>query len=82
MILQILGKKKAGVRMDYIDKVYNYMKSFMEKNGFSQTMEEIAEELGILEEEVEEAVGKLKEAGKIMITDIPKKTTIEFRDEK
>ncbi|MCI8483950.1 MAG: hypothetical protein HFH41_06390 [Lachnospiraceae bacterium] len=68
--------------MDYIDKVYNYMKSVMEKNGLSKTVEEIAEELGILEEEVEEAAKKLKEAGKIMITDIPKKTAIEFKDEK
>ena len=66
--------------MDYTDKVYNYMKSFMEENGFSQTAREIAMELGILENDVKAAMDKLKEAGRIIITEIPRKTTIEFRD--
>ena len=66
--------------MDSTDKVYNYMKSFMEENGFSQTAREIAMELGILENDVKAAMDKLKEAGRIIITEIPRKTTIEFRD--
>ena len=56
------------------------MKSFMEENGFSQTAREIAMELGILENDVKAAMDKLKEAGRIIITEIPRKTTIEFRD--
>ena len=66
--------------MDYTDKVYNYMKSFMEENGFHQTVKGIAKELGILEKEVETAIDKLKESGKVIITGIPRKTTIEFKD--
>lgn len=37
-------KEEVGV-MDYTDKVYNYMKSFMEENGFNQTVKGIAKEL-------------------------------------
>lgn len=48
--------------------------------GFSQTAKEIAMELGILENDVKAAMDKLKEAGRIIITEIPRKTTIEFRD--
>ena len=74
-----MSKKKEGGVMDYTDKVYNYMKSFMEENGFNQTVKGIAKELGILEKEVETAINKLKEAGKVIISDIPRKTTIELR---
>lgn len=64
--------------MDIADKVYNFMKSSNDKNGFVPTVHQIAEELNIADHEAKAAIEQLKESGRIKITDIPRKTTIEF----
>lgn len=64
--------------MDNTENVYNFMKSFVEKNGYPPTIKQIANNLNIKEYEAQEALEKLKESGRIKATDIPKKTTIEF----
>ncbi|MDE7313881.1 MAG: hypothetical protein K2N87_20025 [Eubacterium sp.] len=61
-------------------KVYHYMKSLSDKNGFLPTVRQTAEELHVDVNEVEAALGRLHESGKIMITDIPAKSIIEFVD--
>lgn len=66
--------------MDIADKVYNFMKSTNDKNGFVPTVSQIAEELNIADHEANAAIEQLKESGRIKITDIPRKTTIEFAD--
>ena len=66
--------------MDNLEKVYNYMKSYIEEKGFPPTMQQTAEALNIKRYEAEEAFERLKESGRIKITDIPRKTTIEFVD--
>ena len=58
--------------MDIEEKVYSFMKSSKDKNKFVPTVHQIAEELAAIE--------RLKESGRIKITDIPRKTTIEFAD--
>lgn len=66
--------------MDIVDKVYNFMKSSNDKNGFVPTVQQVAEELNIVEHEAILAIEQLKESGRIEITDVPRKTTIEFID--
>lgn len=66
--------------MDIADKVYSFMKSSNDKNRFVPTVQQIAEELNIAEHEANEAIEQLKESGRIKITNIPRKTTIEFTD--
>ena len=72
--------KKEGICIDNLEKVYNHMKSYMEEKGFPPTISQMAKELNIKKYEAEEAFEKLKESGRIKITDIPRKTTIEFVD--
>jgi Mn-dependent DtxR family transcriptional regulator len=64
--------------MDIVEKVYNFMKSSNDKNGFVPTVSQIAEELNIADHEANAAIEQLKESGRIKITDIQRKTTIEF----
>lgn len=66
--------------MDIVEKVYNFMKSSNDKNGFVPTVSQIAEELNIAVHEANAAIERLKESGRIKITDIPRNTTIEFAD--
>ncbi len=66
--------------MDIVEKVYNFMKSSNDKNGFVPTVQQVAEELNIAEHEANTAIEQLKESGRIKITDIPRKTSIEFAD--
>lgn len=66
--------------MDIADKVYNFMKSSKDKNKFVPTVHQIAEELNIADHEAKAALEQLNESGRIKITDIPRKTTIEFAD--
>lgn len=66
--------------MDIADKVYNFMKSSNDKNRFVPTVQQVAEELNIADHEANAAIEQLKESGRIKITDIPSKTTIEFAD--
>jgi len=56
------------------------MKSSNDKNGFIPTAQQIAKELNIADHEAKTAIEQLKESGRIRITDIPRKTTIEFTD--
>lgn len=60
------------------ENVYDYIKSFTEEKGFPPTIQQAAEALNIKKYEAEEAFEQLKESGRIKITDIPRKTTIEF----
>lgn len=64
--------------MDIAEKVYNFLKSSNDKNGFTPTAHQIAEELNIADYEAKAAIEQLKESGRIKITDVPRKTTIEF----
>ena len=66
--------------MDITEKIYNYLKTERDKNGFVPTVSQIAEELNIADHEAKTAVDQLKESGRIKITDIPRKTSIEFAD--
>ena len=66
--------------MDITEKVYNFMKDSKDKNGFVPTVKQMARELNIPEHEVDSEIEQLKQSGRIKITDIPRKTTIEFRD--
>lgn len=66
--------------MDNLEKVYNQLKSFTEESGYPQTVSQISQTLNIPEHEVKEAIEKLQQSGRIKITDIPRKTTIEFCD--
>ena len=66
--------------MDIAERVYNFMKSSNDKNGFIPTAQQIAEELNIADHEAKTAIEQLKESGRIKITDVSRKTTIEFTD--
>ena len=66
--------------MDNQEKVYNYLKSFMEEKGYPQSTPQMSRDLNIPEHEVKEAIDKLQESGRIKITTVPKKVTIEFCD--
>lgn len=60
-------------------KVYEHMKSFMDKHGITPTVRQISEELHLMEHEVKEALDKLHKSDKIVITKEPDKTTIKFK---
>ena len=47
---------------------------------FPPSIRQIAEELNIADYEAKAAIEQLKESGRINITDVPRKTTIEFAD--
>ena len=47
---------------------------------FVPIVSQIAEELNIGDHEAKTAVDQLKESGRIKITDVSRKTTIEFTD--
>ena len=79
-ILQYIIKKKEGICMIKSDKIYYNMKEFFEKNGFPPTIKQVADELNIKEHEAQEAFDELQKSERIKITDIPRKTTIEFID--
>lgn len=66
--------------MDNLEKVYNYIKSYMEEKGYPPTIKQVADALNLKEYEAQEAFDQLKESGRIKITDIPRKTTMEFAD--
>lgn len=66
--------------MDIAEKVYNFIKSSKDKNGFTPTVSQVAEEFNIAAHEAKAAIEQLKESGKIKITDIPRENTIEFAD--
>lgn len=66
--------------MDITEKVYNFMKSSVDKNGFPPSIRQIADELNIPDREVRTAIEQLEKSGRIKITDVSRKTTIEFTD--
>lgn len=66
--------------MNQIEQVYRHVKEFIKKNGYPQSYSQIARELNLKKHEVEEAMEKLEENGRIKITRIPTKTKIEFMD--
>ncbi len=59
-------------------KVYSYMKSLSDQNGFPPTVRQTAEQLDLEVRQVEEALHQMEQLGKIVITDIPAKSIIEF----
>lgn len=67
--------------MDHItQKVYTHMKSFYDQHEFAPTVRQTAEQLNYEERDVEDAIRKLEQLGRIVITDIPAKSIIEFVD--
>lgn len=65
--------------MDHItSKVYHHMKLFSEQNGFAPTVRQTAEQLKLNDSEVECAIHKMQQLGKIVVTEIPAKSIIEF----
>lgn len=60
-------------------KVYDYMKSFMDKNGFAPTVNQISDELHMMEHEVTDAIDKLRQSDRIVIVEEPRKTTIKIK---
>lgn len=67
--------------MDNItSKVYNHMKSLSDQNGFVPTVRQTADQMNLKTSEVESAINKMQQLGKIVVTDIPAKSIIEFVD--
>lgn len=66
--------------MDHTEKIYQYLKTFIEKNGYPQSYNQIAEALNLKKYEVEGAMEELQQSGRIKITHIPSETKIEFVD--
>ena len=64
--------------MDIEEKVYSFMKSSKDKNGFVPTVSQISEELNIAAHEAKAAIEELEKSGRIKITDISRKVKIEF----
>ena len=76
-------QKKEGIFMGIdhiIQKVYNHMKSLQDQNGFLPTIRQTADQLNVKINEVEGAINELQRMGKIVVTDIPAKSIIEFVD--
>ncbi len=59
-------------------KVDSYRKSLSDRNGFPPTVRQTAEQLDLEVRQVEEALHQMEQLGKIVITDIPAKSIIEF----
>ncbi|MCI8892790.1 MAG: hypothetical protein HFH34_15945 [Eubacterium sp.] len=66
--------------MDLTMKVYNYMKSLSDQNGYAPTVRQTAEKLQLKESEVERSIQEMQRQGKIVVTEIPAKSIIEFAD--
>lgn len=60
--------------MDIAEKVYNFMKSSKDKDGFMPTVQQIVDEINVPEHEVKATLEELEKSGRIKITD----TAIEF----
>ncbi len=65
---------------DITQKVYNHMKSLSSKHGFLPTIRQTAEQLNLEIQDVENAINKLQQLGKAVVTDIPAKSIIELVD--
>lgn len=65
--------------MDAItSKVYHHMKLLSDQNGFVPTVRQTAEQLKLNTSEVECAIHKMQQLGKIVVTEVPAKSIIEF----
>ncbi len=65
---------------DHTMQVYNYMKSLSDQNGYAPTVRQTAQQLQLDEGEVEKSIQKMQQMGKIVVTEIPAKSIIEFAD--
>lgn len=65
---------------DITSKVYNHMKSLSDQDGFVPTVRQTADQLNLKDDEVEVAINKMQQLGKIVVTEIPAKSIIEFVD--
>lgn len=65
---------------DNTAKIYNYMKALSDQNGFAPTVQQTANQLNCNVHEVEDAIHKLQQSGKVTVTEIPAKSIIEFVD--
>ena len=54
-------------------KVYNHMKSLSDQNVFAPTVRHTAAQLNLKTSEVEDAINKIQQLGKIVVTEIPAK---------
>ena len=66
--------------MDITEKVYNYMKTERDKNGFVPTVNQLAEEFNVQEHEVRTAIEQLEQVGRIKVTNVPNEVKIEFAE--
>ena len=66
--------------MDHTNQVYEQLKTFITKNGYPQSYNQMARELNLKIYEVEKAMEELQRTGRIEITRIPSETKIEFAD--
>lgn len=77
----IRKQKKEGIFMDNItSKVYNHMKTLSDQNGFAPILRQTADQMNLKVDEVEGAIDKMQQLGKIVVTEIPAKSIIEFVD--
>lgn len=56
------------------------MKSLSDQDGFAPTVRQTADQLNLKTSEVEGAINKMQQLGKIVVTEIPAKSIIEFVD--
>lgn len=56
------------------------MKSLSYQDGFAPTVRQTADQLNLKTSEVEGAINKMQQLGKIVVTEIPAKSIIEFVD--
>ncbi len=66
--------------MDLTMKVYNYLNSLSDQYGYAPTVRQTAEKLQLKESEVERSIQEMQRQGKIVVTEIPAKSIIEFAD--
>ena len=60
-------------------KVYDHIKSFMDRHGVTPTVKQMSDELHLMEQEVKDALDNLHSSDKIVITKGPEKTTIKIK---
>ena len=64
--------------MDITEKVYNFMKSSVDKNGFPPSIHQVADEFNIPDSQVRLAIEQLEKSRRIKVVDDPREAKIEF----
>lgn len=66
--------------MGITEKIFNYMKSERDKNGFVPTVNQLAEEFNVSDHEVRLVIEQLEKDGRIKVINVPSEVKIEFVD--